>query len=228
MNKELKLKKKFTLIEMLVVITIIAILVSILLPSLSAAKRKSYMAVCKSNQRQIYLGATTFSKNNKGKIVLAGYSGYKLSYDDFLSPYIGKQLSTADMNLTHPDVESGVYKCPESPFTKVTNNGAVRSYSMNTGLNWASSSFTGITTENGGHSSFMTELDNTSSLLFLGERNNSENARGYGRSSGMAFVNNGVLGKSIHLKNRYFMFIMADGHAEYLHEGEAAANHRDR
>ena len=54
--------KKFTLIELLIILAIIAILLSLLLPSLGKSRYLSKNAVCLSNQAQFYRGVLLVSK----------------------------------------------------------------------------------------------------------------------------------------------------------------------
>jgi prepilin-type N-terminal cleavage/methylation domain-containing protein/prepilin-type processing-associated H-X9-DG protein len=56
--------KKFTLIELLIVIAIIAILLSILLPTLGKAREKVRRAVCLSNQSQIVKATASYLKDD--------------------------------------------------------------------------------------------------------------------------------------------------------------------
>lgn len=59
-------RKAFTLIELLIVIAIIAVLASMLLPSLQKAKGQAKKAACISNLRQIHVGLMAYADDNGG------------------------------------------------------------------------------------------------------------------------------------------------------------------
>ncbi|MEN9360274.1 MAG: hypothetical protein RL095_1809 [Verrucomicrobiota bacterium] len=62
------MKRPFTLIELLLVVTVIAILLSLLLPALRGAREKSHLATCSSNLRQIGMALQNFSGDNQGNV----------------------------------------------------------------------------------------------------------------------------------------------------------------
>lgn len=65
----------FTLIDLLVVIGIIAILMGILLPALSAAREQAKAVVCQSNLHQIGLGFQMYASANQGCMPACGEDG---------------------------------------------------------------------------------------------------------------------------------------------------------
>ncbi|MGF1634642.1 MAG: type II secretion system protein [Phycisphaerae bacterium] len=65
----------FTLVELLVVVGIIALLVGILLPSLSAATEKARQANCLSNLRQLHTAFVLYAHDNRDQVPI----GYRLT-----------------------------------------------------------------------------------------------------------------------------------------------------
>lgn len=65
------LRRAFTLVELLIVVAILALLLSILLPSFSAAKRRAQAGVCASNIRQLTLANIGYATEYNDRFVPA-------------------------------------------------------------------------------------------------------------------------------------------------------------
>jgi prepilin-type N-terminal cleavage/methylation domain-containing protein/prepilin-type processing-associated H-X9-DG protein len=119
-------KRGFTLVELLVVVAIIALLVSILLPSLGRAKAIARMVVCQTNLYAIGKGAHMYSVENEDYVPRgmaygcnnpnSGNFGYYM-FAAKLSPYVHGRVVPfeydEDMDYMY-DVfkEMPVYRCP--------------------------------------------------------------------------------------------------------------------
>jgi len=90
-------RRGFTLVELLVVIGIIALLISILLPSLNRARSSANLVACQSNFRQIYTALSFYSVENKGLLPYASFYAADKSgnYDKADSPDGGSSGTNA-------------------------------------------------------------------------------------------------------------------------------------
>ncbi|MCM8528113.1 MAG: type II secretion system GspH family protein [Lentisphaeraceae bacterium] len=104
--------KRFTLIELLVVIAIIGILASLLLPSLRKAREKAHTAVCKSNQKQIYIAIQMYSDTFDDALPISGYTWANiLGNEAYLNaPRVSKFNS--NVNVNDITTSGNVFYCP--------------------------------------------------------------------------------------------------------------------
>jgi len=93
--------KHFTLIELLVVIAIIAILASMLLPSLRKATEQARAVACAGNQKQIGLAVAMYADDSTGRLPLQTQAGGAPPYyTEQLRPYLSTGAIWACPSMT--------------------------------------------------------------------------------------------------------------------------------
>jgi len=172
----------FTLVELLVVIAVIAILASLLLPSLGLAREKAKGMKCLSNEKQIVMGVFSYAGDNADFYPVAGYDSDMTNWwnsstgspwslvlvDGF---YLGKKLST-DL-----PVRGHILFCDAD---KTDYSGGSwqlkRSYGIGMSCVWSNSSFTPVKLQAvGSPSKYVSFGDKTGAYMFL----RGGSARGY-------------------------------------------------
>jgi len=120
-------RRGFTLVELLVVIGIIALLISILMPSLARARQSASLVSCQSNFRQIFAAVSMYCNDNKGVMPASSWPVYDATgkmtdhYDNaqtgtnektfvMLSQILGTRIDNAFNDPLNP-----VFVCKEAP-----------------------------------------------------------------------------------------------------------------
>ncbi len=144
----------FTLIELLVVIAIIAILASLLLPTLSKTKAKANTAACLNHLKQLAFCWEMYTSDNNDVLPLnncGGLDGMIGSVGDMVSPEGSWVSGHAKWDTNTVNIENGllfqynrsatIYRCPADKSKAETLDGVklkmnrTRSYSMSGSLN---------------------------------------------------------------------------------------------
>jgi prepilin-type N-terminal cleavage/methylation domain-containing protein len=100
----------FTLVELLVVISVIAILAGLLLPALSKARQQAQLIQCASNMRQWGLGFQIYVDSNKGQLPLRVPDGTQTEYfgPSMANPIPGYPLGINDMSIYFNSIPANV------------------------------------------------------------------------------------------------------------------------
>ena len=131
--------RKFTLLELLVIVALIGILLSILLPSLQKARFSAKNAVCMSNLKQIGAGIMLHVNSNsgnmspraRGEVIWGGIGTWSgLSWDEYIYDYMQDTVSWT--SKPPEEIRFEILACPLDEF-KAAEQRQRRSYKWNNG-----------------------------------------------------------------------------------------------
>lgn len=113
-------KAAFSLIELLVVLSVISLLMGVLLPALSRARQQVCSVVCRSNIRQLYLANTGYAAENDDFYVRAAF--------DLFEGFGGKHRwhGVREADSVHPDLVQNTFDPLKGPLKDYLSDGKVK------------------------------------------------------------------------------------------------------
>lgn len=188
--------RRFTLLELIIVIAIMGVLISILLPSLTNSRNAVKSAVCMNNMKQIGIGEQLSIKDNSGRYTKAWDFDNHAIWDEAICQCMGIELPDYDeYHYTFeeypkilPQMQDWLL-CPidEIPLTEGKEDRARRTYAMN-GYGYDGTTYTvrwGISSRNA--SVYASEVEQPSmTFTHLEQAGSSNMIGGAGHSSAVS------------------------------------------
>jgi prepilin-type N-terminal cleavage/methylation domain-containing protein len=204
------MNKKFTLIELMVVIAIIGILVSMLIPSLAKSRNAARKAVCISNLKQTSLRLAMYADDNEDTYPPSknGEDG-TITWDDLIvySLTDAERLEDGFDQTNHAVANDKSFECPSDSVERLSDQ-LKRSYSMN----WAVSN----------KSTYIkiSDIFKPSHLIEQMGVAWGNNIRGKGSRTSIRdtkYGADGWQGPDQHMRSGHYLYSFTDGHVQFLH-----------
>lgn len=159
-------KKGFTLVELLVVISIIALLLAILMPSLNKARRQVKFIVCLNNMKQLGISSYQYAIDHDGYILPSQSNGTGSSVEgDSNSAYPIWYERLRNLNyLKFQDDKAAILHCPEDKRGKFYCSYASNRYVMGLTDDYTKVNVPSIYIKK------ISSIKNASEVILLGER----------------------------------------------------------
>ena len=229
------LKNKFTLVELIVVIAILAILASLLTPSLRKTLEMTNLISCSNNYKKLYITFELYINDHQFyPYAISSFQGGThgaITWDDYLGAgYDDRNLNLRDRAIKNewsPVDKSNYgskdmvqqYACPSDSERDETQY-YKRSYSMNVNQYWWSnqgySNYWAVNNRSKPRwSASVDDIDNPAQTILLTERQ-----KGYLGSPGHAgtATPSNLIEEAMHFSENNFLF--GDGHSEKLFANE--------
>jgi prepilin-type N-terminal cleavage/methylation domain-containing protein len=120
------MRRGVTLIELLIVITIIALLLTLFLPAIYMVRQASLRTACESNLRQIYLAAAAYSDVHKGYLPFPAVEDQPSGWAIAILPYMEEiplynsfdpnESIVSPRNLAAAKNRPPLFMCPVVPY----------------------------------------------------------------------------------------------------------------
>jgi prepilin-type N-terminal cleavage/methylation domain-containing protein/prepilin-type processing-associated H-X9-DG protein len=224
-------RRGFTLFEVLVVVLIVACLAAILAPALSTVRRKSLLAKCAANQRQLYVGWALYAQENKGRMLQISNGDF--DWDRLLFSVL------PNTNTGNRRQVSTVYQCPASQ-CRLGDHW----YNSNYGYNEKLGDYTDVSNERIQNYKYLSNLQRANGLVLFADASvwvdfgeGFDSAGNLPRWRNHRSLHNGLIpnadgsepGKSVGYRwhGGVANFMFADGHGETLSIAEVRRRDRE-